>query len=92
MKKHYNIKFRKHNDIVLEINQIDDNINKMQNEIVKISFKRKTIISFIDNDFYNQFKIMFTRIHKDLADFIFEFFGFRANNLESIKVNIIILT
>jgi len=87
MKKNYNIKYRKHNDILIEINQMDKSLEKLQNNISKLIYKKKTIISYIDSDFYYQFDIMLNRINKDIVSFIFEFFGYSNTKFDSIKVS-----
>ncbi len=87
MKKQYNLKYKKHYEIVQQVNKIESDKEILQNKISKLNIKKRHIISLIDNNFYNQFKENYKRIPLELISFIFEFLGFYNHHHKSVKVS-----
>lgn len=87
MKKQYNIKYRRHAELQMEIIKYENEIDDIETKIVKLEVKKKSILSIVDSNFYNQMVETFNRIPKELVNFAFVLLGFGENRYLAIRVS-----
>ncbi len=57
-------------------------------KMTQVRFKKKIIISNVNQDFFEHFQDSLPRLPKDVTDLIFQFFGFKKTHPAIIKVNL----
>ena len=56
--------------------------------MTQVKFKKKVIVSNINQDFFEHFHDSLPRLPKDVSDLVFQFLGFKKTHLMIIKVKI----